>query len=113
MFKKKNPLTLTLKTPDSVSTEDISLEAELMFVCTGAATIQSVMLRLRGDLVDRKKAPSAAPYHYLGEITATPDLKMAPNQPEKIALRLPLDFSGLNAYEIPPENLAVASEEMK
>lgn len=112
-FKKKSSLTITIKSPASVTTEDLAIDLELTFLSPTATTVDNLQVRLRGDLVDRKQAPSAAPYHYLGETVYPQPIKMAPNKPEDITIKLPLDFSTLESYEIPPENLAVASEEMR
>jgi hypothetical protein len=111
--KPKNVLTVGVKVPGSVSIEDLSLGVELTFASTGANTISGLIIRLRGDLVDRKQAPGAPPSHVLGELITGEDIKLAPNKPEQHSFKLPLDFSPLNSYEIPPENMTIASDAMK
>lgn len=111
-FKKKT-LTITVKAPADLSTEALGATLELTFLSPETTVIPSVVVRLRGDLTNRKQAPSAPAYLYFGEAQYGEEIKMAPNQPEKVSVYLPLDFSSLNSYEIPPENMALASQEMQ
>ena len=114
LFKKKvSPLSINVKAPVSVSVEDLSMPVELTFSCPQAATVNSLVIRLRGDLLNRKQAPNAAPFQYLGELTYNKPVKMAPLKPEQLTVNLPLDFSARTIYEIPPENLSMASDAMK
>jgi len=110
---KKADVGLSIKSPNSITTDDISLPIELTLTCPKACSVSNLTAKLRADLVDRQQSPSAAAYTALGEVTAPEEIKMSAAKPETIQLHIPLDFSMLDAYEIPPENMSAASEEMK
>lgn len=115
LFKSKpSGLAIEIKSPASFETTSLELNVTLVLASPTQLAVEKLAVRLRGDITSRKKFPGASPTQHLGEaIYSEGELVLAPAKPETVELKIPLDFSAIDSFEIPPENLSVASEEMK
>lgn len=108
-----SPISIDVSTPDSVSHDDVFLDVEVILSSTTQTVKPTVKARLRADLTDKKKARGAAQFYLLGEADYQGAVSVVPEQPEKLSIRIPLDFSTMSAFDIPAENIAMASPEMQ
>lgn len=115
LFKraKPTPLTIEVSAPESMSHDDVFLDVEVGLSTQTVTLKPTVKVRVRADLTDRKKARGAAQYYLLGEADYQGQVSVVPDRPEKLAVRIPLDFSPMSAFDIPAENIAMASPEMQ
>lgn len=75
--------------------------------------ITNLIVRLRADSTKKRREPGSKAYQYLGEEIHNGDVLVDPAKPTELYFSLQLDFSPIDSFEIPPENMAVASEELK
>jgi hypothetical protein len=114
-FKKqiRNPLVIEIAAPDSVTWDDVFLNIEIGLSCETKVIKPVVKARLRADITDKKKARGKSQYYVLGETEYQGAVEVVPGHPEKLTVRIPLDFSPMNSFEIPSENMAMASPELQ
>ena len=110
---KQNPLVIEISAPDSVSHDDVFLDIEVALSSETQTVKPTVKARLRADITDRKKARGAAQYYLLGEADYQGEVAVVPGTPEKLSMRIPLDFSPMSMFDIPAANIAMASPEMQ
>lgn len=114
-FKKqpKNPLTIEISAPDNITHDDVFLNIEVGLSSETEVIKPVIKARLRADITDKKKARGKSQYYILGEADYQGEVVVVPGHAEKLGLRLPLDFSPMNSFEIPSENMALASPELQ
>lgn len=111
--KPKADLTIEIKTPVNFETNSFKLPVRVIFASKTPQKIISLVVRLRADSTKKKRDPGAKAYQYLGEAVQPQELLVDPAKSTEAYFELPFDFSPIDSFEIPPENLAVASAEMK
>lgn len=111
--KPKSDFNIEIKTPVNFETNAVKLPVRVIFSAKTPQKVTSLTVRLRADSTKKKRDPSAKAYQYLGEAVQPQELIIDPAKPTTLMFELPLDFSPIDSFEIPPENLAVASAEMK
>lgn len=109
--KGKTDPVVTIKAPDNFETTAIKLDIQVFFASTTLQKIEKLTIRLRADPIKRRG--QAVSFKYLGEATLSGELVATPEKAAEAGFEIPLDFSPIDSFEIPPENLAVASAEVK
>jgi hypothetical protein len=107
-LKSNKGLTCEIKVPGNFETTSIDLRVQLTLASPVVATIEKLTVRLRADA-----AKHGGSSHYLGETALPRAITLAPNKPGSLEFSLPVDFGPIDDFDIPPENLAVASAELK
>lgn len=110
LFKPRPNLRVSIKAPASFETSALNLPVALLLSSPTQQKITKLSVKLRAD--PAKHATNSS-YSYIGEAVLAQELVVVPNKPEQQDFNLSLDFSPIDNFDIPPENLAVASEEMK
>lgn len=115
LFRRKAPnlIQIVIDAPDSVTEDNVFLDVEATLSCETGIVKPTVKARLRADLTDKKKAKGAAQYYLLGEAEYMGQVDVVPDQPAKVSVRIPLDFSPMALFDIPSANMAMASPEMQ
>jgi hypothetical protein len=108
-----NPLQVAISAPDTVNEDNVFLDIAVTLQSQTSTLKPTVKARLRADLTNKKKARGAAEYYLLGEAEYGAQISVVPDQPEKVELKIPLDFSPMALFDIPVANMALASPEMQ
>lgn len=111
MFGLFSSLDMEVKAPKAIEPSASSLAVVVNLASPKPTIVEQLIVHLRADPL--KKHALNRNFEYLGEARTPGPLNLKPNERQKLEFNLQLDFDKLNKLDIPPENLAVASEELK
>lgn len=109
--KPKASLTITIKSPDYFETTSTHFALQVFLNSVTAEKVVSVGAKLKAIALKGKS--NNQDESSLGEAISTDPFVVDFNKTSELGFDLPVDFSPIDSFEIPPENLAVASAEMK
>lgn len=104
---------VAIKTPESFDVNALNLPVRVILAASTPQKITNLVVRLRADSTKKKQGQASKTYQYLGEAVHDKEAIVDPAKPMELYFSLQLDFSPIDSFEIPPENMAVASEELK
>lgn len=110
-FGTKKNLKIEIKPHGNFETTSLQLKVQLTLASPVQTTIEKLTVKLRADAT--KRHGNQASYQYLGEASLPRAITLAPSKSGSLEFAVPVDFGPIDDFDIPPENLAVASPELK